>query len=118
MDVREDAVMQCAFNQRNLDTGSSPSFCAGRQLGVVEQALLWTLLQENPQCPSRVLLDQDAQRQIAIVVRIRQLNRWRAPWQLKRLKGRPGQASCRLPVACGAEGVQVTPRLSYVDPRH
>jgi len=85
--------MQCALNQRNLAEGSSPSFCAGRKLGVVEQALLWTLLQENPQCPSRVLLDKAAQRQIPIVVSIRHLNRWRAQWQLNRLKGRPGQAS-------------------------
>jgi len=54
--------MQFALNQRNLDEGSSPSFCAGRKLGVLEQALLWTLLQENPQCPSRVLLDKVAQR--------------------------------------------------------
>jgi len=114
MDVREDEVMQFALNQRNLDEGSSPSFCAGRKLGVLEQALLWTLLQENPQCPSRVLLDKVAQRQIPIVVSIRHLNRWRAQWQLNRLKGRPGQASCRPPGACGAEVVQVTPRLSFV----
>jgi hypothetical protein len=114
MDVREDEVMQFARNQRNLDKGASPSFCAGRKLGVVEQALLWTLLHENPQCPSRVLLDKVAQRQIPIVVSIRHLNRWRAQWQLNRAKGRPGQASCRPPVASGAEVVQVTPRLSFV----
>jgi hypothetical protein len=114
MDVREDEVMQFARNQRNLDEGASPSFCAGRKLGVVEQALLWTLLHENPQCPSRVLLDKVAQRQIPVVVSIRHLNRWRAQWQLNRLKGRPGQASCRPPVACGAQVVQVTPRLSFV----
>jgi hypothetical protein len=106
--------MQFALNQRNLDKGASPSFCAGRKRGVVEQALLWTLLHENPQCPSRVLLDKVAQRQIPIVVSIRHLNRWRAQWQLNRAKGRPGQASCRPPVASGAEVVQVTPRLSFV----
>jgi hypothetical protein len=106
--------MQCALNQRTLDEGTSPSFCAGRKLGVVEQALLWTLLHENPQCPSRVLLDQVAQRHIPMVVSIRHLNRWRAQWQLNRLRGRPGQASCRPLGACGAEVVQVTPRLSCV----
>jgi len=61
-DVREDEVRQGALNQGTLDEGASPSFCAGRKLGVGEQALLWTLLQENPQCPSRVLLDKVAQR--------------------------------------------------------
>jgi hypothetical protein len=105
--------MQCARNQGALDEGASPSFCAGRKLGVGEQALLWTLLQENPQCPSRVLLDKVAQRQIPMVVSIRHLNRWRAQWQLNRLKGRPRQASCRPPGACGAEVVQATPHLSF-----
>ena len=57
MDVREDEVMQFARNQRNLDEGASPSFCAGRKLDEVAQALLWTLLHENPSSPSRVLLD-------------------------------------------------------------
>ena len=105
--------MQFALNQGTLDEGSRPSFCAGRKLGVGEQALLWTLRQENPPCPSRVLLDKVAQRQIPMVVRIRHLNRWRAQWQLNRLKGRPRQASCRPPGACGAEVVQATPHLSF-----
>jgi hypothetical protein len=111
-DVREDEVRQGALNQGTLDEGSRPSFCAGRKLGVGEQALLWTLLQEHPQCPSRVLLDKVAQRQIPMVVSMRHLNRWRAPWPLNRLKGRPRQASCRPPGACGAEVVQATPHLS------
>jgi hypothetical protein len=106
--------MQFAPSQRTLDERSSPSFCAGRKLGEVEQALLWTLLQEDPACPSRVLLDQVAQRQRPIAVSIRHLNRWRAQWQLHRPKGRPRQAPGRRPVALGAEVVQATPRLSCV----
>ena len=106
--------MQFAPSQRTLDERSSPSFCAGRKLGEVEQALLWTVLQEDPACPSRVLLDQVAQRQRPIAVSIRYLNRWRAQWQLHRPKGRPRQAPGRGPVALGAEVVQATPRLSYV----
>jgi len=50
--------MQLALSQRTLDEDASPSFCAGRKLGDVEQALLWTLLQEDPACPSQVLLDK------------------------------------------------------------
>jgi len=105
--------MPCALNQGPLDEGSRPSLCAGRKLGVGEQALLWPLLQEHPQCPSRVLLDKVAQRQIPRVVRIRHRNRWRAQWPLNRLKGRPRPASCRPPGACGAEVVQATPHLSF-----
>ena len=106
--------MPFAPSQRNLDADASPFFCAGRKLGAVEQALLWTLLHEDPECPSRVLLDQVAQRQIPIAVSIRHLNRWRARWQLNRPKGRPGQTSCRPSVASGVEIVQVTARLSCV----
>src|SRR4029434_9876013 len=108
MDVREDEVMQFARHQRNLDEGASLSFCVVRKLGVVEQALWWTLLHEDPQCPSRVLLDKVAQRQIPVVVSIRHLNRWRAQWQLNRIKGRSGERFTRPPVASGAEVVQVT----------
>src|SRR5919198_2569681 len=106
--------MQLALSQRNLDEGSSPSFCAGRKLGAVEQALLWTLLHEDPACPSRALLDKVATLQSPIAVSIRHLNRWRAQWQRNRPKGRPRQVPCRQPVALGAEVVQVTPRLSFV----
>ena len=38
--------MHLAPSQRTLDEGVSPSFCAGRKLGDVEKALLWTLLHE------------------------------------------------------------------------
>src|SRR6266852_1032016 len=106
--------MQFAPIQRNFDEGSGPSFCAGRKFGEVEQALLWTLLHEDPECPSRVLLDKGAQRQISMAVSIRHLNRWRAQWQLNRPKGRPRQAPCGQPVACGVAIVRVTPHLSYV----
>src|SRR5262249_59998515 len=106
--------MQLALSQRNLDEGSSPSFCAGRKLDEVAQALLWTLLHENPSSPSRVLLDQVAQMQRPIAVSVRHLNRWRVTWGLNRGKGRPHQAEGHRPVASGAEVVRVTPHLSFV----
>ena len=106
--------MQLALSQRSLDEGSSPSFCAGRKLGEVEQALLWNLLYEDPSSPSRVLLDKVAHRQRPIAVSIRHLNRWRATWGLNRAKGRPQQATGHQPVASGAAVVRVTPHLSFV----
>jgi hypothetical protein len=106
--------MQLALSQRNLDEGSSPSFCAGRKLGEVEQALLWNLLHEEPSSPSRVLLDKVAQMQRPIAVSIRHLNRWRVTWGLNRGKGRPHQAEGHWPVASGAEVVRGTPHLSFV----
>lgn len=106
--------MQLALSQRNLDEGSSPVFCSGRKLGDLEQALLWSLLHEDPSRPSRVLLDKVAQTQRPIAVSIRHLNRWRATWGLNRGKGRPHQAAGHRPVASGAEVVRVTPHLSCV----
>src|SRR5712691_13361984 len=114
MFVKEDDVMPLAPNQRNLAAGSSPSFCAGRKLGEVEQALLWTLLHEDPACPSRALLDKIARRQIPLGVSLRHLNRWRATWQRNSRKGRPRQARCRMRGVAGGEVVRITPHLSYV----
>ena len=106
--------MPLALSQRNLDAGSSPSFCAGRKLGEVAQALLWNLLHEDPSSPSRVLLDKVAQTQRPMAVSLRHRNRWRATWGLHRGKGRPHQAASHRLVASGAEVVRVTPHLSCV----
>ena len=51
-----------------LDVVSSPPCCGSRKVGVVELALLWTLLGEAPERTSRALLDKVAQTQ--------------APWSL------------------------------------
>src|SRR6266487_1203015 len=110
--AKEDEVMHLALSQRTLDEDESPSFSGGRKLGDVEQALLCTLLHEDPQCPSRVLLDKVAQRQISIAVSLRHLNRWRVQWQLNRHKGRPRQVPCPWPMASRPAVVQITPRLS------
>jgi len=111
---KEDEVMPLAPSQRNHTADASPAFYAGRKFGEVEQALLWTLLHEDPVCPSRLLLDKVAQRQIPLAVSLRHFNRWRATWRLNRRRGRPRQAEGYRLVASGAEVVQVTPRLSFV----
>jgi hypothetical protein len=112
--LKEDEVMHLAPSQRNRTEDASPAFYAGRKLGEVEQALLWTLLHEDPACPSRRLFDKVAQRQIPMAVSLRHVNRWRATWRLNRRRGRPRQAEGHRPGASGVEVVQVTPRLSFV----
>jgi hypothetical protein len=111
---KKDEAMPLTLKQGNLTEVSRPSFCAGRKFGEVEQALLWSLLQEEPECPSRVLLDKVAERQIAIAVSLRHVNRWRATWGMHRRKGRPGHAQGRLAVAGGAEVVRVVPHVAFV----
>jgi hypothetical protein len=101
-------------SQRTLDEDASPSFCAGRKFGEVAQSLVWTVLQEDPECPSRVLLDKVAHRQRPMAVSIRQLNRWRVTWQCNRRRGRPRQSVSRPSVPSPGEVVQVVPHLSFV----
>jgi len=111
---KKDEAMPLTLKQGNRAEVSSPSFCAGRKFGEVEQALLWSLLQEEPECPSRVLLDKVAERQIALAVSLRHVNRWRATWGMNRRKGRPGHAQGRMAVARGAEVVRVVPHMAFV----
>src|SRR6266566_1662470 len=113
-DFQEDEVMPLTVSKATLAEGSRPSFEAGRKLGVVEMALVWKVLHEEPQCPSRVVLDKVAQSQVPIAVSVRHLNRLRAKWNLNRSKGRPGQTAWSRPVCASAAVVQVTPHLSCV----
>src|SRR5215510_12607937 len=101
-------------SQRTLDEDSSPSFYAGRKLGEVEQALLWTLLHEDPECPSRVLLDKVAQRQIAMAVSMRHLNRLRITWQCIRRRGRRLKSARPDYDHSPGEVVRLVPQLSFV----
>ncbi len=106
--------MPLTQSQRNRTEETSPDFSAGRKLSEMEQALLWSVLQEEPECPSRVLLDKAAERQIVMTVSLRHVNRWRLTWGLNRGKGRPRQTAGSQPVACGSEIVRVTPHVLCV----
>ncbi len=106
--------MSVALSQLTLASQPSPSFCDGRKFTEVEQAMLWTLLQQDPQCTSRDLLTNAAEHQIWPRVSLRHLNRWRAEWQLSRGKGRPPRAAAHVSMSSGNAVVCVTPRLSCV----
>ena len=106
--------MPVALSKRTLTEDSSPPFEAGRKLGVVEMALVWQVLHEEPPCPSRVVCEKVAQRHVLIAVRVRHLNRLRVKWALNRRKGRPGQTALSRPGCASATLVHVTPHLSCV----
>jgi hypothetical protein len=67
--------MPLAQSKRTRVEDSCPLYDTGRKIGTAEMALVWTLLHEEPACPSRVLLDKSAQRQAPIAVSVRHLNR-------------------------------------------
>src|SRR6266403_577378 len=106
--------MSVALRQPTRASAPSPSFCDGRKCAEVEQALLWTVLQQDLHCTSRDLLAKAAQHQIWPRVTLRQINRWRAKWQLSRGKGRPPRAAADGSMRSGNAVVCVTPRLSFV----
>ena len=106
--------MSVARCQPTLATQPSPSFCDGQKFSEIEQAVLWTLLQQDAQCTSRDLLAKAAQHQIWPRVSLRHLNRWRAQWQLSRRKGRPSGGCAGVAVASESAVVCVTPRLPFV----
>ena len=106
--------MSAALSQPTLAAQPSPSFCDGRKFSEIEQAVLWTLLQQDPQCTSRNLLAKAAQHQIWPQVSLRHLNRWRVQWQRSRGKGRPFGVSADIAVNSGNAVICVSPRLSFV----
>jgi hypothetical protein len=106
--------MSAALSQPTLAAQTSPSFYEGRQFSEVEQAVLWTLLQQDPQCTSRDLLAKAAERQIWPRVSLRHLNRWRAQRQMSRRKGRPARGSSALTVSSSRARLGVTPRLPFL----
>jgi hypothetical protein len=114
MCFQEDDGMYLAPSKESLAERSRPSFEAGRKLSEIDKALLWQLLTEAPECPSRELLAEVAQRQGLVPLSVRHLNRLRVQWMLNRPKGRPRHAASCPPVASGTEVVRITPRLSFV----
>src|SRR6266436_2608476 len=106
--------MSVALSQPTLASQPSPSFCNGRKYTEVEQAMLWTLLQQEPRCTSRDLLARATQHQVWPRVTLRQINRWRAKWDMSRGKGRPRRATTDVSMRGGSAVVDITPRLSFV----
>jgi hypothetical protein len=104
--------MPLAPSQHKLAEDARPPFSGGTKIGAMAKALLWQLLHEDPECPSRVLLAKVAQTHAPLPVSIRHLNRVRATWQLNRRKGRPRHAACS--AAAGGALLQITPHLSCV----
>jgi len=101
-------------SQGSRTAETSPDFSAGRKLSEMEQALLWSVLQEEPGCPSRLLLHKIAERHLVLTVSLRHVNRWRLSWGLNRGKGRPRYTEGDQPVCPGAEVVRVTPHVLWV----
>ena len=68
-----------------------PSFSSCRKLSKDLQAFLWEFLQDDPKCPTSLLLIKLEQIHGKISVSIRHVNRLRAAWGLSREQGRPRQ---------------------------
>src|SRR5258705_5438218 len=78
--------------QRNPVDDASPEFWPGRKMAETHKALLWQLLNDDPNCPSRLVLHVLAETPVQISVTLRHINRLRKAWGLNRGKGRPRRA--------------------------
>ncbi|MCP4109779.1 MAG: hypothetical protein GY749_30395 [Desulfobacteraceae bacterium] len=90
---------------------SGPEFCAGRKITGIHKGVLWELLQETPECPSRILLNLAAETLGPVPVSVRQVNRLRVEWRLSRGKGRPESGGS---YESHGEPVRVIPDLGCV----
>jgi hypothetical protein len=81
--------------QSNPVDDSRPAFCAGRKVTEMHKALLWQLLNDDPTCPSRMVLHTIAETQGQLAVTLRHINRLRKAWGLHRGKGRPRRATAQ-----------------------
>ena len=59
------------ITQSNPVDDSSPAWCAGRKVTETHKALLWQLLNDDPNCPSRLVLHAIAETQVQISVTLR-----------------------------------------------
>jgi hypothetical protein len=80
------------ITQRHPVDDARPEFCAGRKVTDTHKALLWQFLNDDPSCPSRMVLHAIAETQGQISVTLRQINRLRKAWGLNRGNGRPRRA--------------------------
>jgi hypothetical protein len=75
--------------QSNPSNAPSPDWCAGRKVTEAHKAGLWKVLNDDPPCPSRLVLHTIAETQAQLAVTLRHINRLRNAWGLTRGKGRP-----------------------------
>ena len=66
-----------------------PDLCTGSKVTATHKALLWTVLNADPTCPSRLVLQAIAATPEQMAVTLRHINRLRKAWGLNRGKGRP-----------------------------
>jgi hypothetical protein len=63
--------------QSTPDDAPGPDLCAGRKVTETHKALLWKLLNDDPTCPSRLVLHAIAETPEQIAVSLRHINRLR-----------------------------------------
>src|SRR3981081_3526199 len=98
--------------QRHPVDDASPAVWAGRKMAETHKALLWQCLNDDPTCPSRLVLHALAETQVQIAVTLRQINRLRKAWGLNRGKGRPRRAGAQKKIGvAGQAGLGSAPSV-------
>jgi len=68
---------------------SSTIFVDGRKISADQKIKIWAFLQEDPECPTRSLIEQLNIIEVSIEISIRQVNRYREEWGFNGKPGRP-----------------------------
>ena len=92
----------------------SPHWCAGRKGTEAHKAWLWKVLNDDPTCPSRLVLHTMAETQEPIAVTLRHINRVRKAWGSIVGKGVHGASSVKKKAEPLGQLVRVTPSLAFV----
>src|SRR5512146_1657109 len=100
--------------QSNPADAPGPDMCAGRKGTETHKALLWKFLNDDPTCPSRLVLHALADTSEPMAVTLRHIKRVRKAWGLNRGKGRPRRVDGQKKGEPQGPLVHVTPSLSFV----
>ncbi len=80
--------------QQNTVSGESftPQFSSGRKITVIQKMRMYKILKDDPDCPTRVLLEEITEIEEPVKFTVRQVNRLRREWGVNRKRGRPFKA--------------------------
>ena len=100
--------------QMTQSVDSCPVFSEGNKISAYQHAQLWTVLNEEPACPSHRVLETMVERDVCVSISIRHVNRLRRQWGLSRGKGRPRKATSETPCEAQRPVLNLTPHVSFV----
>ena len=100
--------------QGTISTESfSTPFSAGRKITVIQKMQMYKILKDDPNFPTRVILEEVTEIEGPIKLTVRQVNRLRLQWGFNRKKGRPRKAQPYRGTNQSKDIVVLRPNISF-----